>query len=109
MSPTPTPIPQWGKCVIDGTATLNCIPAIFQNLVYGLLLFAGITTLFFIILSGLKFMNSGGDPKQLEGARNTLIYAIIGLLVILFSFLALNLISYITGVECIKFFGFECE
>jgi type IV secretory pathway VirB2 component (pilin) len=87
-------------------ATLDCIPAVVQNVIYAAFLFAGIVAVILIIYSGIKFIFSGGDPKQVEGARKTLTYAIIGFVVILFSVFILNLISTVTGVECIKFLGF---
>lgn len=90
----------------DSVTTLSCIPYLFENVVTAAFLFAGIIALIFIILSGIKFLTSGGDPKQLEGARNTLTYAILGFILILLSFAILNFISGITGVPCIKEFGF---
>ena len=89
-------------------ATLSCIPAIFSNIVTALLMFVGTFALFLFIFAGFKFMNAGGDPKKLEGARHTLVYGILGLLLVLFSFLIINIISIVTGVECIKSFGFGC-
>lgn len=96
-----------GNLIPGNIATLNCIGPLFQNIITTLLSLAGVAALFFIIFSGIKFITSGGDPKQVEGARHTLTYAIIGLLVILFSFLIINIISYVTGVNCIKMFGFD--
>lgn len=91
----------------NNVPTLECFPALFQNLVFAVLIFAGIIALLFIIISGIKFLISGGDPKQVEGARKTLTYAIIGLVVILLSFAIINLIAGVTGVTCIKQFGFD--
>lgn len=54
-------------------------------------------------------MNSAGDPKKLEAARNNLTYGILGLLLVLFSFLIINVISIVTRVPCITKFGFGCE
>lgn len=100
----------WGKCVNSGAASLQCIPAVFKNIITAALLFAGVAALFFIIFSGIKFILSRGDAKKVQSARETLTYAIIGLIVILLSFLIVNIISYITGVGCIKFFGFgNCQ
>ncbi|MBI2613953.1 MAG: hypothetical protein HYW62_04215 [Candidatus Levybacteria bacterium] len=95
-------------------ATLNCVPVIFLNIVSTLLLFAGLTALAMFILAGFKLMNSEGDAKKIEGARNNVIYGIIGLMIVLFSFLLINVISQVTGVECINFghdggFGFGCR
>ncbi|OGH47796.1 MAG: hypothetical protein A3A51_03755 [Candidatus Levybacteria bacterium RIFCSPLOWO2_01_FULL_39_10] len=88
-------------------ATLDCIPVIVANVVYWALVFSGSVALFFVIFSGIKFLTSAGDPKKVEGARNTLIWALIGLTIIILSFAILNIISELTGVGCIKLFGFE--
>lgn len=99
-------------CTYDGGAigeivTLNCIPLIVFNLIYWLLIFAGVVTLFLIIFGGFKFMTSGGDPKAVEDARKTIVWAIVGLVVVLSSFAIVAFISQITGVGCITKFGFE--
>ncbi len=88
-------------------ATLNCVPAIFQlvlNFIFG---FSAIVALFFVFFAGFKFLTSGGDAKQVEGARKTLTYAIIGFIVVLLSFAILKFISAVTGVGCILSFGFN--
>jgi len=94
----------WGECVVgkEQVATLKCIPAVFENLIAAALVFAGVVAVIFIILAGYKYLTSGGDPKKLEGAQKTLTFAIIGLFLIVFSFFIINMISYITGVTCIK-------
>lgn len=94
-------------CVVNGVATLNCLPAVFQNVINAAVAFAGLIALIFIILSGIKLITSGDDPKQVESARHTLTYAIAGLLLVLFSFFIINIIAYVTGAECIKIFGFN--
>src|SRR3972149_11789276 len=88
-------------------ATLDCIPRIVANVVFWALVFSGSIALFFVIFSGIKFLTSAGDPKKVEGARNILVWALIGLTVIILSFGILNIISDLTGVGCIKLFGFE--
>lgn len=86
-------------------ATLDCVPIIIGNVVFWLLVFAGIVALFLIIISGFKFVTSGGEPKKAEGARKTLTYAIIGLVLILLSFAIVRFIADVTGVGCITRFG----
>jgi uncharacterized membrane protein len=98
----------WDNCVNEaGVATLRCIPIVFQNIVTAALLFSGVVALIFIIISGYKFMTSGGDPKAVESARKTATYAIIGLVLILLSFAIVQFISISTGVKCINAFSFE--
>lgn len=98
-------------CLIEGSdiASLACIPVILGNIIYWLLIFAGIIALFFIIFSGIRMITSGGDPKQLDTAKKTLTYAIVGLLLILFSFAILRLISQVTGTDAILKFDFGKE
>src|SRR5579871_2314527 len=88
-------------------ATLACIPVVLRIIINAALVFSGVTALFFIIFSGIKFITSGGDPKIAEGARHTLTYAIIGLLLILLSFFIINVLGTITGVGCITKLGFS--
>lgn len=99
----------WDSCVdpTTGVATLKCIPVIFNNIIYAALLFAGVVALFFILYSGFKFVTSGGDPKQVDGAKKTATFAIIGLVVILLSFFIINFIGYVTKTDCISKFGFD--
>jgi len=99
----------WGDCVKNGAATIGCIPVVFSNFLTALLMFAGLFALSIFIYAGYKYINSAGDPKKLEGARNTLIYGIVGLIVIIFSFFIIRLIATFTGVDCITKFGFNCK
>src|SRR3989338_10002125 len=94
------------SCLENGVATLNCIPFVFENIVNWALIFAAVVAIFIIMFSGIKFLRSGGQEKLVEDARNTLTYAIIGLIIILLSFAIINTISAVTGVGCIKQFGF---
>ena len=94
-------------CVVDGVAKLTCIPIVLSNVVNFALIASGVVALFFIIWSGAKLVTSEGDQKRVEGARKTLTWAIIGLVIILLSFLIINLISFLTGVSCIQTIGFD--
>jgi|SRR5581483_4022876 len=90
----------------DNVATLNCAIPLFHNIVNTLIIFAGVVAVFLIVIGGIKLINSGGDPKQLEGAKKTITYALVGLVLILSSFLIINFISNITGAKCIRQVGF---
>ncbi len=101
----------WNRCSVNTPAgkipTLECAFLLIQTIISWLLTFAGVVALVLIIYSGIKLISSGGDPKQIEGAKKILTYAIIGLFVVLLSFAIINLIAYATGVSCIKLMGFN--
>lgn len=93
-------------CVENGVAKLTCLPAVFKNVITAIFIFVGAVAVILVIIAGFKFIFSGGDAKQVEGARNTLTYAVIGLVIVLLSFFIINIIGALTGAECITVFGF---
>lgn len=48
-------------------------------------LLAGVTAVIIIIIAGFQFVFSSGDPQKAAGARNAIIYAAVGLVVIVVS------------------------
>lgn len=92
-------------CDVDpsGAATIGNLGCLFGRIVSYALGFAGIVLFVLLLIGGFRFITSGGDPKAIEGARKTLTSAIIGLVIILVSYLILILITNITGVDVTKF------
>lgn len=84
-------------------ARISDFEAIFENLVGTLLGFAGITLFLMLILGGFKYITAGGDPKALEGAKKTLTYAILGIVLIASAYLILLLIEQFTGAPVTEF------
>ena len=99
----------WGDCVDSetGIASLACLPIVFSNIVNAALMFVGTVAVFLFVWAGLTFVRSGGDPKQVQHARQIITYAIIGLVLVLSSFAIIYLISYLTGANCIETMGFS--
>ena len=54
-----------------------------------------------IVIGGIRFIASGGDPKKLDQARKTIIYAIAALFLMYLVFFIINVIGYVTGAACI--------
>ena len=78
-------------------------PKDFVTNIYSLVLgLAGGIALILILISGYRFIASHGNPEALQGARDQLISAIIGLLFIIFSFVILQVI----GVDILHIPGF---
>lgn len=82
---------------------LTCIPVFATRIIDALLALAGSVALILIIVGGIRWITSQGDPKALAQARTTLTYAIIGLFLVLTSFLILNIIGEILGINLTTF------
>ena len=92
----------WGECVVNDIPTIQCIFPLFHNIINAALIFGGVVALVFLIWGGSKLLRSQGDQKQVQSARQTITYAIIGLVLVFLSFFIVNTLAYVTGFECIK-------
>lgn len=61
-----------------------------------------IASLIFLILGAIKWITSGGDKDKLENARRTIIFSIIGLVVVLLSVMIMNFIGNILGINVLQ-------
>jgi hypothetical protein len=65
-----------------GASNIDSILEIALNL---LSLVAGVIAVIMIIIAGIKFLTSQGDPAKVASARNTVIYAIVGIIIVAMS------------------------
>lgn len=84
-------------------ATIADLGGIIKNLFGYALGLAGIVLFILLLVGGFQFITSGGDPKAADGAKKTITSAIIGLIVILVSYIILVIIKNITGVDVTQF------
>jgi hypothetical protein len=66
-----------------------------RNIVNGLLSLMAIVAAIYLILAGIKYVTSAGDEKKADEAKHTILYAIIGLIVIGLSMVLVNFIIFI--------------
>jgi len=76
------------------TATLFGEGSIFTTVVDILLFIIGIVAVIMLILGGIRYTVSGGEAKAVESAKNTILYAIIGIVV---AFLAYAVVHWVIG------------
>ncbi len=81
------------QCGVDVTANPNCsvdssvnTEGTVTNIIStGLNLFSlavGIVAVVMMIVGGLKYITSGGDSGNVTGAKNSILYAIVGLVIV---------------------------
>ena len=87
----------------DDAAQLADLNTIFASILSVAARLAGLAAVIMIVSSGFKYLTSGGDPKAVAGARNTLTYAVYGLLLLALAYLILVFIETFTGAEVTKF------
>jgi hypothetical protein len=65
---------------------------IFQTIANTLIFLVGAIAVLFLIVGGLRYAVSNGDPKNVEAAKNTITYAIVGIVVAILSFAAVQFV-----------------
>lgn len=74
---------------------------IFTQITNTILYIVGIISVIMLVWGGLRYIMSGGDSKKITDAKNTILYAIIGLIIAVLAFaivnFVLNTISTATG------------
>ena len=69
--------------VTDNTSS---VPAVIGNVLKIVYFLAGTIAVFSLVISGYKFVAGGSDPKTVEKARNTILYSVIGLILVASAF-----------------------
>ncbi len=86
---------QSGVDAAGGTGTTNDKDALTKTIksVIGILLFIiGMVAVIFIIIAGFRFVTSNGDSNTISSARNTIIYAILGIVVAVMAYAIVNFV-----------------
>ena len=67
---------------VSGGISQTGIGTLAKNVVDWLSWAIGIISIIMIIFAGFKYITSGGESSNVSGAKNTLIYAIVGLVLV---------------------------
>ena len=65
---------------------------VFKQVTNTILYIVGIIAVIMLIIVGIKYVVSGGDSKKVTDAKNTVLYAIIGLVICFLSFAIINFV-----------------
>jgi hypothetical protein len=72
---------------------VNTIPALIVQATKIILALTGMLAVLFIIIGGLRYITSGGSPEAVKSAKNTVTYAIIGLVIAVMAFAIVNVVT----------------
>lgn len=83
---------QKGINAAGGSGQRN-LTGVIRDIVNILLFVIGIASVIMIIIGGLRYVLSGGDAQATKAAKDTVLYAIVGLVV---AFLAYAIVGFVT-------------
>ena len=75
------------------------IPSIVSGLIRLSLVIAAIVFFFILVIGGIKWIASGGDKAQTEGARSQITAALVGLVIVVSAWAIVELINRFFGIN----------
>jgi hypothetical protein len=70
----------------------NGLSNFLRQIINILLFIIGAIAVVMIIIGGLRYVLSGGDQSQITGAKNTILYAVVGLVVAIMAYAIVNFV-----------------
>ena len=64
----------------------------FRQITNTILYIVGVIAVIMLIIGGIRYVVSGGDSKKVTDAKNTVLYAIIGLVIAVFAYAIVNFV-----------------
>lgn len=82
-------------CITDGASNVNTgatndVPDTIKIVTDLLLFILGAVSVIMLVIGGFKFVASNGNAEQVKSAKNTILYAIIGVVVALLAYAVID-------------------
>lgn len=77
---------------IDQATDLFGASGVFTTVTNTLLFVVGAISVIMIIIGGLRYITSGGNNANVTSAKNTVLYAVVGIVVSLFAYAIINFV-----------------
>ncbi len=86
----------------SGVEAVGQFNNVVQVIITSLLVVASIFFVFNFIIGGIRWITSGGDKARIEGARSSILNAVVGLVVVFSVFVILSLLESLFGVNLLQ-------
>jgi heme/copper-type cytochrome/quinol oxidase subunit 2 len=86
-----------GQFTHGGLTGATSVQDLIVRIIQLMLLFAGIIAVVFIIYGGYLYITSAGNEESAEKGKNTMVNAIIGIVIIVLSYVIVNVIVNLAG------------
>lgn len=98
----------WSGVCLAGSSgdvpTIQGLECLIANIFTVIITLIGLGGFVMFILGAFKWLTAGSNSKNIDSAKRTFTYAILGLVLALSAFIIINLIADFTGVTVIKTF-----
>ncbi len=86
-------------------APLECFTPVVNTLITYAFIFLGAACVLVLLYGSIKFITSRGDPKAVTSAKMTMIYAGLGTLLVLSTYIIINVFTnlFAPGVDLLNF------
>ena len=81
-------------CTVNPEGTATTVQSIVTKVINIFSWVVGVVSVLMIIFGGFKYITSGGDAGGVTGAKNTILYAIVGLVIVA---LAQVIVKFVIG------------
>lgn len=78
------------ECFAGGSPVT--LPEAIQIIVNTLLFIVGVAAVIMLIIGGMRYVFSGGNPQNTKAAKDTILYAVIGIVVALLAYAIVNFV-----------------
>ena len=75
-----------------GTENTRDLPTFIKSIVNILLFVVGAISVIVIVIGGIRYVTSAGDSNQISGAKNTILYAVVGVVIALMAYAIVNFV-----------------
>lgn len=83
----------WNGTSCSNAASQPELMTTIRNIANVLLFIMGAIAVVMIIIGGIRYITSNGEQNQVTGAKNTIMYAIIGVIVALTAYAIVNFVT----------------
>lgn len=74
-----------------------------SNIISVIIIIAFLASFFYLLWGGVQWITSGGNPEQVDAARNRIMQALVGLVVVVAAWAIMGLVSAFFGVDFTSF------
>lgn len=84
-------------CQANGNSTVckskgDDAPSMFKTVINTLLYVLGMIAVVMIVVGGIRYTTSNGDSGSIKGAKDTILYSVVGLIVAILSYAIVNFV-----------------